>query len=179
VLAHREFCKLAEWMAKAFKNRILLSHSSMLSQDYLDYVNAPMGHVDALLVEDLDMYTLFNFDDQAADEKVKSSGQHGERGDFSNDHINAEPKSNSELSEVSSIPALNPGHPANEYLGSRAIPKATHQTKDQDQLSQARGSPSVHVQSQEPGFNDNFSIRQASRKQRTINGWRVSNEINR
>jgi hypothetical protein len=63
VLAHREFCKLAEWMANAVKNRILLSHSSMLSQDYLDYVNAPMGHVDALLVEDLDMDTLFNFDD--------------------------------------------------------------------------------------------------------------------
>jgi hypothetical protein len=50
-------------MANAVKNRILLSYSSMLSQDYLDYVNAPMGHVDALLVEDLDMDTLFNFDD--------------------------------------------------------------------------------------------------------------------
>jgi hypothetical protein len=104
----------------------------MLLQTHLDYINAPNGHVDALSVEDLDMDALFDFDDYAAHENAKSAGQHGEHGDFSNDHVDAESESNSELSDISNISAHNPDHPANEYLGSRATPKAIHQMRDQD-----------------------------------------------
>jgi hypothetical protein len=140
----------------------------MLLPTHLDYINAPNGHVDALSAKDLDMDACFNFDDYAAHEKAESAGQHDEHGDFSNDRVDAKSESNSELSEDSNISALNPDHPANEYLGSCVTPKASHYMRGQDQLGRAGYSPFAHVQSQEKDFDNDFAIRQATRKRRTM-----------
>jgi hypothetical protein len=81
------------------------------------------------------------------------------------DHVDAESKSSSKLSKVSDISALNP---ANESGSSRAMLKATRQTEDQDRIDQARASPFAYIQSEEKELASNFSIRQATRKQRTM-----------
>jgi hypothetical protein len=85
------------------------------------------------------------------------------------DHVDAESKGSSKFSEVSDISALNPAlNPANESGSSRAMLKATRQTEDQDRIDQARALPFGYIQSEEKGFDSNFFIRQATRKQRTM-----------